>query len=271
MSLKSVCARRPWSIALVCTIVLLILAATFLACGGTWAGDGPQLQAEDLLLLTLDALARVEAAAEQGDIIAQSTLGSAYLLGEHVPKNVTKAVYWFEKVVSRDEQEYQKIRARMGIILEQRKRAENREENRKLELEYLDLVMKKLSYEEALTGLLQVYSGQHGASYSNPELALKYLRQGAESGYPWAQRTLGVVSVFGLAGSPQNKSEGLRLLKEAASQSDHDAEYILGSLYESGVTVRANPEAACYWFGRAAPYVPKAAQELGELHCRKAA
>lgn len=110
---------------------------------GQGKGDGPQLQAEDLLLSAPDALARVEAAAEAGDISAQSTLGTANLLAEHVPKNVTKAVYWFEKVVSQDLQEYKTIRARMQIILEQQKRAKDQQQARRLELEYLDLALKE--------------------------------------------------------------------------------------------------------------------------------
>lgn len=270
MSPRSLLHGRRWVIASLGAVGLLFLTFAVFASISTRADDTTQLTAEDLLLLTPDSLARVKAAAEHGDVVAQSTLGTAHLLGEHVPKNVTKAVYWFQEVVSRDEHEYKMIGARMEVVLKHRQLAKNGAERSRLEREYLELALRKLSYEEAFNGLLQVYTGGHGASYENPELALKYLRQAARVGYPWAQRTLGVTSMFGLSGAPQNKSEGLRLLKEAASQGDHDAEYILGDLYGSGVSVRMNPDAARYWFARAAPHVPKAAQRLRELGWRKA-
>jgi TPR repeat protein len=71
--------------------------------------------------------------------------------------------------------------------------------------------------------------------------------------------------VLGLFGLPKNRVGGLRLLTEAAVHGDHRAEYLLGTLYESGLAVPRNVDAARYWFRRAAPYIPNAAARLEQL------
>jgi TPR repeat protein len=62
---------------------------------------------------------------------------------------------------------------------------------------------------------------------------------------------LGMAYLFGLLGVPKNASQGLRLLHAAAAQGDHLAEYVLRDWYESRAAVRANADAARYWFDRA--------------------
>jgi len=245
---------------------ILIPVFVVLLCAGLWLTRAPNLEPEDYLLLTPASLDKVEAAAKAGDLSAQSALGEAYLWGGVlVAKNVTKAAYWFEKIASRDEREFQAICARMQSILDHRNDPMVRQTARKLDLEYLHLAHQKLAFELAFTALFQIYSGGEGPTYANPTLALKYLRQGAHYGFPSAQRRLGAAYVFGWFGLPKSPSRGLRLLTEAANQGDHRAEYLLGALYESGVAVPRNVDAAKYWFGRAAPYIPDAATRLKQL------
>ena len=247
-------------------IPLFLALLLVLLCAGLWLTRAPHLDPEDYLLLTPDSLVKVEAAAMAGDLSAQSALGAAYLRGGYpVAKNVMKAVYWFERIASRDEREFRAICARMQSIRDQRTVPMTRPGAKRLDLEYLHLVDQKLSFELAFSALFQICSGGEGPTYANPTLALKYLRQGAEYGFPSAQRRLGVAYVFGLLGLPKNRSAGLRLLTEAANHGDHRAEYLLGTLYESGVAVPRNVEAAKYWFGRAVAYLPDAPARLKQL------
>jgi TPR repeat protein len=190
---------------------------------------------------------KVEAAAKAGDILAQSTLGSACLQGgEQLPKDVTNALYWFQEVANRADREFLTIRPRLKSILEQRQLATNPKKQRKLELEYLDLLAKKLAFEQAYVGLIQIYFGGQGRSYANPALALKCMQQGADYGIAPAQRILGIANLHGLFGVPKNVREGLRLLHAAAAQGDHAAEDLLRDLYASGMTLPTDANAARY-------------------------
>jgi TPR repeat protein len=245
--------RRP-TIGLVLIVAVPIALLAMLAFFRLLATDAPELEPTDLLLLTPESVEKVETAAKAGDIQAQSTLGIAYLRGsEYVPRKVRAAVYWFHRIADRDRAEHDQIVDQMRSLLEERRHASDPGKQRKLDLEYLGLVEKRLSFELAFVGLIQVYAGGQGSSYANPELARKYLHQGTDYGFASAQRMLGMAYLFGLLGVPKNRAEGMRLLHAAAAQGDHAAEYVLRHLYESRVVVPANADAARYWFGHAAP------------------
>ena len=243
--------RRTVGLVLIVALVICLLAV--IAFFRLRAAGPPEPEQQDLLLLTPESVGKVEAAAKAGDIHAQSTLGVAHLRGsEHVPKNVTAAVYWFHRIADRDRAEHDQVVGRMRSLLEERRLTTNREQQRRLELEYLGLVQKKLAFELAFVGLIEVYSGGHGSSYANPALARRYMRQGAAYGFASAQRMLGMAYLFGLLDVPRNTSQGLKLLHAAAAQGDRAAEYLLADWYRWGMVVPANADAARYWFGRTA-------------------
>jgi len=188
----------------------------------------PTLQPGDLLLLEPESIGRVEAAAKAGDIVAQSTLGSAYLQGRaYLPRNVTKAVYWLRKVADRDRSQFYQIPSRMHLLLQKSQYESDFGKQHAISLEYLDLVAGKLAIESAVLRLIEVYVGRHGSSHANAELALKYMRLGAAYGFPSAQRKLGIVTRFGLFGVPKNELEATILLSEAAAKGDRIAQHLL--------------------------------------------
>ena len=210
------------------TLGLLLFGAIFFLCARWWFLAPPALQPGDLLLLEPESIVRVEAAARAGDILAQSTLGTAYLAGgRYLPKDVTKAVYWLRKVADRDRSELDRIKSRMQFLLEQRRSEVDPQQRRELDLEVLDLIARKLAFESAFLGLIQVYLGGHGASHADVELALKYMRLGADYGFPSAQRIFGIVTQFGLLGVPKNEMQAMMLLSEAAAQGDRIAQRLL--------------------------------------------
>jgi TPR repeat protein len=228
-------------------VALVIALLVILVFARLRAASAPKVELEDLRLLTPHAVQNVESAAEAGDIKAQGTLGVAYLRGsEHVPRNVTAAVYWFHQIADRDRAEHDRIADRMQSLLEERRHVSGPRRQRKLDLEYLGLVQRKLAFEIAFVGLIEVYSGRQGPAYANPVLARRYMHRGAIFGFASAQRMLGMAKVFGLLGVPKNTAQGLRLLHAAAAQGDHGAEYVLGKWYESRAAVPANADGARY-------------------------
>jgi TPR repeat protein len=160
--------------------------------------------------------------------MAQSTLGTAYLNeGKYLPRDVTKAIYWLRKVADRDRSEFDRIKSRMQFLLEQRRYEIDPQQQRAMDLEYLDLVAKKLAFETAFLGLIQVYLGGQGDFHANPELALKYLRLGADYGFPSVERTFGIVKQYGLFGIPKDEEHATMLLSQAAAQGDPIAQRLL--------------------------------------------
>jgi TPR repeat protein len=213
------------------TLALLGFVAILYLCARSGLFAPPTLRPGDLLLLEPESVARVEAAARVGDIVAQSILGSAYLEGRgDVSRNVTKAVYWLQKVADRDRSEFDRIPSRMQSLLDKRAREFDLRERRTIDVEYLDLVARKLAFESAFFGLIEVYLGSHGDSHANTALALKYLRRGASYGFPFAQRMLGIVTQYGLLGVARDEIQATILLNEAAAQGDLVAQRLLVSI-----------------------------------------
>jgi TPR repeat protein len=222
--------RNPFRFALL-TLGLLVFVALLYLCARSWLFAPPTLRPNDLLLLEPESIARVEAAARAGDIVAQSSLGSAYLDGRgDVSENVTKAVYWLRKVADRDRSEFDRIPGRMESLLERKPHEFDLRKRRAMDLEYLELFTKKLAFESDFLGLIEVYLGSNGDSHANTTLALKYLRRGANFGFPSAQRMLGIVTQLGLLGVPRDETQATILLSEAAAQGDRVAQKLLVSL-----------------------------------------
>jgi TPR repeat protein len=232
LSLTPAQLHRNWLRFALLAVAALVLLGIVFFCARWWFAAAPPLQAHDLLLLTPDAVTRVEAAAKAGDILAESTLGAAYLDGNgYIAKDVTQGVHWLRKVADRDSSEYEQIQTRMQSLVEQRRYEFDPQKRREIDIEYLDLVSKKLSFEAAFLGLIQVYVGGHGNSHADVELALKYMRLGANYGFPSSQRTLGIVTALGLLGVPKNEIAGTILLSDAAAQGDRVAQRWLADLH----------------------------------------
>jgi TPR repeat protein len=213
------------------TFGLLVFVAILYLCARSWFFAPPALRPNDLLLLEPESVARVEAAARAGDIVAQNNLGSAYLDGRGcLAANVTEAVRWLRKVADRDRSEFDRIPRRMQSLLEKRPHEFDLRKRRAMDLEYLDLVARKLAFESAFLGLIEVYLGSHGDSYANTALALKYMRRSANYGFPSALRILAFVTQYGLLGVPKDKVQATMLLSEAAAQGDRVAQRLLVDL-----------------------------------------
>ncbi len=209
---------------------LVIVAALFFCgpCGRFSVSRA--MEPGDLLLLNPESMAKVQAAAEEGDPVAQQALGSAYLQGRSfLQRNVTTAVDWLRKVADRDRSELDRIQGRMRDLVEKRRQEMDPDKQRAIDLDYLDLAYQRRAFERAFLELIQVYTGRHGPTYANAELARKYAQSGAACGLASAQRILGIAYRYGLFGVPRNPFEGTRLLRSAAARGDRFAQWLLAA------------------------------------------
>lgn len=120
----------------------------------------PDLRPADLSLPNPTSIARVQAAAKAGNVVAQNALVFGYLRGKSdLPEDVTKAVYWLRKVADRDASELQRIQGRMRYQQGMRHYELDPTTRRAMDKEYLALTRKELAFESAFLGLIDVYLG----------------------------------------------------------------------------------------------------------------
>ena len=175
ITLPSTRSRRNWFLFALITFGLLLSAVVLVLYGRSWFFAPPTLQPGDLLLLEPESIARVEAVAKAGDILAQSALGSAYLHARaNLPKDVPKATYWLRQVADRDRSQFEDISNRMQLLLEKSEHELDVRKRSTITLDYLDLAAKRLAFEVAMLSLVEIYIGRHGVSQANAELAVKY-------------------------------------------------------------------------------------------------
>ena len=84
----------------------------------------------------------------------------------------------------------------------------------------------------------------------NCEEAVRWLMLSAESGYDWAQITLGDCYMNEECTS-YDSSEAVRWYRKAAEQGNECAQYDLGRCYEQGLGIPVDAEQAIYWYSKA--------------------
>lgn len=85
----------------------------------------------------------------------------------------------------------------------------------------------------------------------NCEDAVRWLMLSVESGYDWAQITLGDCYMEGEC-IRYDASEAAKWYRIAAEKGNECAQYDLGRCYEKGLGVSVDAEQAVYWYGKAA-------------------
>ena len=195
--------------------------------------------------------------AEQGDVMAQYKLGTAYEEGSCVHIDNEKAVFWYRKAAEQGNSSAQYSLGRMfdygcGVPEDKqeaaiwyRKAAEQGDGNAQNDL-----------------GILLLYG--EGVPEDKSE-AIFWFRKASEQGLKEAQYNLGVRYLFG-EGVSEDKSEAFTLFQKAAAQGFASAQFRLGKMYDDGIVVPENKTEAANWYRKAAKQGDKEAQNnLGVL------
>jgi len=231
--------------------------------------------------------------ADQGDAVAQRTLGTFYANGYCMDQDYLAALSWYKKAASNGDGismlELGNIYGRgYGVIpnLEETlKWLQLAEENgqvvgRVYGLLYLDGVLVGKSIGRAYSLFVQAAEqGDPAAQYivsmeyfrgkhlmKNPEEALKWLTRSAENGYVKAYRVLGGIYAFGSYGIRRDNAKAGKWLALAKDQNTETALDIAEMYLEGRGVDRDIQKAIEYYNELAEKYVVEAHLKLGEIY-----
>lgn len=190
-------------------------------------------------------------AAEQGSVEAQAHLGCIYMYGKNSFPVFDKAVYWLEKAADQNDADSQN---RLGELYE-----------RGLGVPQKYLVAKDF-YEKAATNsdyksheaqynLGRMYDYGIGKVKMNPQQAVRWYQEAAESGYAPALTRLGVKWREGDGVPQRDNKEALKNIQKAAEQGYAPAYWELGNCYRYGNGVDVSSKMALRYFLKAAQSV----------------
>jgi TPR repeat protein/serine/threonine protein kinase len=203
--------------------------------------DSPSSNASALteLQTSNQLIAKLQEAADKGDLDAQMQLGKCYMLGNGVTPDGVKAAKWFRKP------------AELGNVNAQST----------LGLLYMKGQGVPKNLDEALKWYLKAAKqGDLDSQFVSGELykahkkdfpeAVKWLRLAADRGQPMAQSTLGTMMVMGM-GTKKDPAGALALLRQSAAQGIPEACNTIGYMYETGIGLPMNHEEAMLWHKKA--------------------
>jgi len=220
------------------------------------------------------------ALAEQGNALAQYSLGLAYVSGEGVPKNDAEAAKWLRNSADQGNANAQYSLAGLyergeGVVQDRvealkwyRRAAEQGNANHQLIIglilyksgerspqDYVEAAkwLRKSADQgnadaEAVLGIMFSYSQGVAQDYAE---SLKWFRKSADQGNADAQVGLAIMYSNG-HGVPKNHTEALKWLRKSADQGNADGEYYLGLAYAKGQGLAQDHAEAARWFRKAA-------------------
>ncbi len=182
--------------------------------------------------------------AEQGNAEVQNNLGSMYYHGKGVPKDLAKAVEWYQKAAAQGNADAQR---NLGSMYNHGKGVPK------------DLAKAVELYQKAAA---------QGNSHGQNNLALMYLngegvprdlakavelyQKAAAQGNVAAQFSLGWTYANGGEGVPKDEAMAAEWYQKAAVQGDADSQVKLGWMYAKGDGVPKDATKAAEWFQKAA-------------------
>jgi TPR repeat protein len=181
---------------------------------------------------TKDGLFWLGRAAETGDPKAIVALAMRYLIGDMIPQDIETGEYLLRKLVDRDDPIG--IRTYSHLLLTGFILPPNPDEAERM---LRDLAER--GDPKAMTQLGSLLFGYFGEK-QNIEEAKKWLYRAIEAGDDEAQLTLGRYLLSSL--DPQDKAEGLRVLRNTAETNNKDALFDLGIRFLTGMTVEQNTQ-----------------------------
>lgn len=196
----------------------------------------------------VQALAELTERATLGGNNAQYFLGSLYNAGKSVNRDLTAAVYWWQKAA---EQGNMMACYDLGVAYRDGHGGLIKDFKRAAEL--FETAANKGLY-LAQYNLATLYKTGQGVA-KNPVKAAEWYKAAADQDDAESQYELAKFHFFGRGGLSENPDEAKALFKKAAEQNHAEAQYALGEICAKGIGVRnvgRNFTKAIYWWGRAA-------------------
>jgi len=197
------------------------------------------------------ALMYFQQAAEQNDSHAEVNLGTLYENGTGVDRDYSQALNWFIKAADNGEPTAEN---RLGFMYQ------NGWGIQKDYSQALNWFQKAAAqgYPHAQANLGYMYQNSLGVP-QNYTQALNWYQKAADQGNLLAETNLGCLYFDG-HGTPQDYSKAFYWFQKAADQGDPDAESNLGVMYKYGKGVAADSDLALKWFRKAADHGNKIAK-----------
>ena len=177
--------------------------------------------------------------ANQGNVVAQTSLGLMYFQGQGVPENFVEALKWFRLAASRGDaiaQYHLGLEYSQGRVVPQ---------HYAMAARWYRLAADQ-GHALAQRSLGSMYSRGQGPKNDIEAVITQLASQGSEANGS-AAFSLGLMYERGL-GMPQNDAKALEWFKIAAGNGDADAYAKIGSMYSKGQGVPQNDAAAATWY-----------------------
>lgn len=206
------------------------------------------------------ALQLVLPLAEKGEAAAQHILGTLYLRGLGVPRDVDTALEWLGRAAEQDFTQSQLLLANLLALGEDVLRDSER-------AAYWYRRAAELGVAEAQNSLGVALGAGDGVEKNEAEAVEWYLKA-AEQGMVAAQANLGVSLLRG-TGVERDPAQAVVWLLRAAEQGSGWAQYYLGNAYRAGDGVEQDHVLAVVWWRRAAQQgYAYAENNLGTMYAR---
>ena len=196
------------------------------------------------VLLGQSDIQELKKKAEQGDVVAQFSLGDMYSYGQGVPQDAAEAARWYRRAA--EQGNGAAVQFLVGVL-------------------YRDGDGVPQDYAEAVKWFR--LAAAQGNAYAQSELgnryrdgdgvpqdyaeAVKWFRLAAAQGNAYGQKGLGTLYNLG-QGVPQDYAEAARWYRRAAEQGNWAAQFLLGTMYYDGQGVAQDYVEAYKWLSLAA-------------------
>ena len=195
--------------------------------------------------------------AQEGDCVAQNSLGYMYKNGHGVEQSYETAVEWYRKAADQGNAAAQ---YNLGFMYQYGHGVE--QSNEKAVEWYRKAADQGNAAAQYNLGFM--YENGHGVEQSN-EKAVEWYRKAADQGNAAAQINLGYMYENG-HGVEQSYEKAVEWYRKAADQGYAAAQYNLGNMYSWGKGVEQSNEKAAEWYRKAADQGdPDAKKKLSEL------
>ena len=195
-------------------------------------------------------VSEAEAAAERGDAASQFKVGMTYYKGKGASKNITKALYWFEKAAEQGNADAQYMLGEINYQDAYDHRVDGHPNPERLATA-AKWILKAASqgHADAQNMLSGLYRSGEGAP-KDPASALEWLQKSVALGNADAMFQLCLMYYVGELGA-KDPIRAAEWARRAATRGNVNAQFFIATAYSSGDGVEKNDVVAADWYKKA--------------------